>query len=70
MIVGESTIVDAVNKAGLKAEKQVAKELDVKPKDIDKAVQEQPPASADQTVLPNLPSRPGSRCLNGCHPNA
>ncbi len=40
VIVGESTIADAVNKAGLKAEKQVAKELDVKPKDIDKAVQE------------------------------
>ncbi len=30
----------AVEKAGLKAEKQVAKELDVKPKDIDKAVRE------------------------------
>jgi hypothetical protein len=29
-----------LNKAGLKAEKQVAKELDVKPKDIDAAVQE------------------------------
>ena len=40
VIVGESTVADAVNKAGLKAEKQVAKELDVKPKDIDKAIQE------------------------------
>ena len=28
------------NKAGLKAEKQVAKDLDVNPKDIDQAVQE------------------------------
>jgi uncharacterized membrane protein len=40
VVVGESTIEDALNKAGLKAEKQVAKELDVKPKDIDAAVQE------------------------------
>ncbi len=40
VIVGESTIQEAVDKAGLKAEKQVAKEFDVKPKDIDKAVQE------------------------------
>ncbi len=40
VIVGESTIAEAVNKAGLKAKKQVAKELDVKPKDIDKAIQE------------------------------
>jgi len=29
-----------VDKAALKAEKQVAKELNVKPKDIDKAVRE------------------------------
>ncbi len=40
VIVGESTIEQAVDKAALKAEKQVAKELDVKPKDIDKAIQE------------------------------
>jgi uncharacterized membrane protein len=40
VIVGESTIEQAVQKAELKAEKQVAKELDVKPKDIDKAIQE------------------------------
>ena len=40
VIVGESTIAEAVNRAGLKAKKQVAKELDVSPKDIDKAVQE------------------------------
>jgi len=39
VIVGESKVAEAVDKAGLKAEKQVAKELDVKPKDIDKAVQ-------------------------------
>ena len=36
VIVGESTIEDAINKAGLKAEKHVAKELDVSSKDIDK----------------------------------
>ena len=40
VIVGESTIEDALNKAGLKAEKQVAKELQVDKKDVDKAVQE------------------------------
>jgi hypothetical protein len=31
VVVGESTIEEAVDKAGLKAEKQIAKELDVKP---------------------------------------
>jgi hypothetical protein len=40
VIVGESTVAEAVDKAGLKADKQVAKQLDVKSKDIDKAVQE------------------------------
>jgi uncharacterized membrane protein len=40
VIVGESTIEQAVDKAALKAEKQVAKDLDVKPKDIDKAIRE------------------------------
>jgi len=40
VIVGESKVEQAVEKAGLKAEKHVAKELDVSPKDIDKAVQE------------------------------
>jgi uncharacterized membrane protein len=40
VIVGESTIEQAVDKAALKADKQVAKDLDVQPKDIDKAVRE------------------------------
>jgi uncharacterized membrane protein len=40
VIVGESTVEQAVDKAELKAEKHVAKELDVKSKDIDKAVRE------------------------------
>jgi hypothetical protein len=40
VIVGESKIEQAVDKAGLKAEKHVAKELDVKPSDIDAAVRE------------------------------
>jgi hypothetical protein len=40
VVVGESTVEEALEKAGLKAEKQVAKELDVSPKDIDAAVQE------------------------------
>ena len=40
VVVGESKIEDALDKAELKAEKQVAKDLNVDPKDIDKAVQE------------------------------
>jgi uncharacterized membrane protein len=40
VIVGESTIESAIEKAGLKADKQVAKELDVSTKDVDKAVKE------------------------------
>lgn len=40
VIVGESTIEDAVNKAELKAEKHAAKELDVSAKDLDKAIEE------------------------------
>lgn len=40
VIVGESTVAQAVEKAELKAEKKVAKELDVSAKDIDKAVRE------------------------------
>jgi uncharacterized membrane protein len=40
VIVGESKLQQAVDKAGLKAEKHVAKELDVSSKDVDKAVQE------------------------------
>ena len=37
VIVGESTVERAVDKAALKAEKHVAKELDVSPKDVHKA---------------------------------
>jgi uncharacterized membrane protein len=40
VVIGESTIADAIQKAGLKAEKQVAKQLDVDPKDVDAAVQD------------------------------
>ena len=40
VIVGESKLEEAMDKAALKAEKHVAKELNVKPKDIDKAVRE------------------------------
>ena len=40
VIVGQSTIADAIDKADLKAEKHAAKELDVSAKDIDQAVQE------------------------------
>ena len=40
LIVGESTLESALDKADMKAEKHVAKELDVSSKDIDKAVKE------------------------------
>jgi uncharacterized membrane protein len=40
VIVGESTLQQAVDKAGLKADKHVAKDLDVSSKDVDKAVQQ------------------------------
>jgi len=50
VIVGESKIQEAVAKAGLKAEKQVAKQLDVSSKDIDKAVQE---AAKEMTAAPS-----------------
>ena len=40
VIVGESTLEQAVDKAELKADKHVAKELNTSAEDIDKAVQE------------------------------
>jgi uncharacterized membrane protein len=40
LVVGESKVEQAVEKAAAKAEKHVAKELDVSPKDIDNAIQE------------------------------
>jgi len=40
VIVGESTIQQAVDKAALKADKHVAKEVNAESKDIDKAVRE------------------------------
>ena len=40
VIVGESKLEQAVDKAELKAEKHVAKDLNVSPKDIDNALQE------------------------------
>jgi uncharacterized membrane protein len=40
VIVGESKLEQALNKAALKAEKHAAKELNVSPKDLDRAIQE------------------------------
>ena len=40
VIVGESTVEQAVQKAQLKAEKRIAKQLDVSAKDVDRAVKE------------------------------
>jgi hypothetical protein len=44
VVVGESTIEAALNKAELKAEKHLAKELDVRAKDVHAAIEE---AAAD-----------------------
>jgi uncharacterized membrane protein len=40
IIVGESTVEQALQKAQLKAEKRIAKQLDVSARDVDQAVQE------------------------------
>ena len=40
VIVGESTLEQVVDKAGLKADKHVANELNTSAKDIDKVVQQ------------------------------
>jgi len=40
VVVGESKVEDALKRAVTRAEKQTAKELDVDPKDVDKALQE------------------------------
>jgi len=40
VVVGESKVEQALDKAALKAEKHAAKQLDVDPKDIDRAVRE------------------------------
>lgn len=39
IVVGESKVEEAIKKAATRAEKQTAKELDVDPKDLDKALQ-------------------------------
>jgi uncharacterized membrane protein len=40
IVVGESKVEDAIKGAVTRAEKQTAKDLDVPPKDVDKALQE------------------------------
>ena len=40
VVVGESTVQQALDKAALRAEKHVAKQLDVSPKEIDQAIRE------------------------------
>jgi uncharacterized membrane protein len=40
LVVGESTLEDALKKAGLKAEKEIAKQLDVSTADVDAAVKQ------------------------------
>jgi len=40
LVVGEGKLEEAIDKAQLKADKHVAKELDVLWKDVDKAVEE------------------------------
>jgi hypothetical protein len=40
IVVGENKVEDAIKHAVTRAEKQTAKELDVDPKNVDKALQE------------------------------
>jgi uncharacterized membrane protein len=40
VVVGESKIQDAINHSVTRAEKQIARELDVDPKDVDRTLQE------------------------------
>ena len=40
VVVGESKVEDAIKKAVARAEKETAQDLDVNPKDIDRALQE------------------------------
>jgi uncharacterized membrane protein len=40
VVVGDDTVREALDKATLKAERQIAKELDVSPKDVDAAIQQ------------------------------
>lgn len=40
VVVGESKLQQALNKAARRAEKQVARQLDVSPKDIDQAIRD------------------------------
>jgi uncharacterized membrane protein len=40
LVIGESTLEEAIDKATLKAEKQIAKQLDVSTDDVDAAVKE------------------------------
>jgi len=40
VVIGESTVEDAIKHALTKAEKETAQDLDVNPKDIDRALQE------------------------------
>jgi uncharacterized membrane protein len=53
LVIGESTIEAALTKADLKAEKTIAKELDVRPQDIATAIQE---SSDDLRCAPRLPA--------------
>ena len=50
VIVGESKVEQAIEKAGLKAEKHVAKELDVKPRTSTRPSGKPPPKSPDPLV--------------------
>jgi len=71
VVVGESKIEQAVDKAALKAEKHVAKEIDVKPSDIGAAVREaagEPEPSARRCSTPNRPHRSAAGSTMPSHP--
>ena len=68
VIVGESTLEQAVDKAGLTADKHVAKELNTSAEDIDKAVQEAAtevswPGRSPARAWPSRPASPNGATL-------
>ena len=68
VIVGESTLEQAVDKAGLTAGKHVAKELNTSAADIDQAVQEAAtevswPGRSPARAWPSRPTSPNGATL-------
>ena len=56
LVIGESSLQRALEKAGLKAEKQIAKELDLSADEIDDAIQGATAASTNPCTAGKSPS--------------